>query len=143
MHGRSERVSTAEWLVDISEAAGAKLPSGYGWTAITTCGQPHCDGERGADMAIAEVTRITADPSRREQDREYGHKVFDGIAARDGCETVIILVDGADALGVTIWRDQAAYDAYAKDRDALVGDAERETKSSLDDTRFYEVEYRS
>jgi quinol monooxygenase YgiN len=94
-------------------------------------------------MAIAEVTRITADPARREEDREYTHKVCDDISARDGCESMILLIDGADALGVTIWRDQAAYDAYAMDRDKIVDEATRETKSSVDPPRLYEVEYRS
>ncbi len=92
-------------------------------------------------MAIAELTRITVDPARRDQDREYAHKLLDEIRARHGCERLILLVDGADALGVTIWTDQAAYDAYAKGRDKLVDEASRETKSSLDNTAFYEVEY--
>ena len=93
-------------------------------------------------MAIAEVSHVRTDPARREQDREYTHKVCDEISSREGCENFILLIDGADALGVTIWTDQAAYDAYAKDRDAIVDDAARETKSTVDPPRMYEVEYR-
>ena len=93
-------------------------------------------------MAIAEVTHITADPARREQDREYTHKVCDDIRATEGCESMILLIDGADALGVTIWKDQAAYDAYATDRDKIVEEATAETKSRVDPPKLYEVEYR-
>ena len=98
-------------------------------------------------MAIASMTWITnIAPAQREKNRPVMQAAADEVRARDGCESFAALADGTDTLVVIIWRDQAAFDAYAKDRDQKITELEEKLSASgeppmVGQPKLYEVDY--
>jgi heme-degrading monooxygenase HmoA len=98
-------------------------------------------------MTIATVTRITnIDSATREPGRALAVAAVDEVRATDGCEAVGLLRGGTENLVVTLWRDQAAYDKWAIDRDKRMAETIRKISASgepptVDPPTFYEVDY--
>jgi quinol monooxygenase YgiN len=99
-------------------------------------------------MTIVAVTRImNMDRSRVDEERELVNASADKTRAMDGCEGIIAIApaDGSDGMAVTLWRDQASYDSYAKVRGEMIANLERDSAAvrgaTIDQPRIHEVVY--
>ena len=100
-------------------------------------------------MTIASITRATNIGSAdQEKARPVLQAAWDNLRATvDGCESIGGLVGDTESLVVIIWRDRAAFDAYARNRDATLTELNNDLRAagvelaSIEAPKLYEIEY--
>lgn len=98
----------------------------------------------GVSVVIAEVHQIKLPDGASAAPSDDINTLADKAAHAAGSEQLLTLMDASTGEGLVIhlWKDRAAYEAFAAGRKDLT--AETEAKGSqIDRARFYEVTYRS
>jgi hypothetical protein len=93
---------------------------------------------------IAEVHHITLPAGAAAAPSDETNTLADKAAHAPGSEQLLTLMDATTGEGLVIhlWKDRAAYDAFAAGRKELTSESQ-DMGSQIDSGRLYEVTYRS
>jgi hypothetical protein len=102
------------------------------------------NGLEGVSVLIAEVHHITLPDGASAAPSDDTNTLADKAAHAAGSEQLLTLMDASTGEGLVIhlWKDQAAYEAFAAGRKDLTAES-KNMGSQIDSGHLYEVTYRS
>jgi hypothetical protein len=88
---------------------------------------------------IAQVS--TTRGEMKEEDRSFVEGALEETRRADGCEGALALFDPTtgEGMGITLWRDHSAADAFLEERARVVSDARQRSDVEVGEPRRYEV----